>query len=148
MSNSHPNSHPKSCDFWMKAPCNCVEMLGRTEAGDECPLCECGTVEIVGDLVESTFNRETRCRGECGAVAPTHPSVEAGPGCLLPTADRPEFTPDDLRTVRNLVVAFEEHLKQESHRLDVPVETLCPCSGDEVKAARELLYRLDPLMVL
>jgi hypothetical protein len=63
--------------------------LGLTEAGDECPLCECGTVEIVGEVVGKTapkdvvINRETRCRGECGSVAPTHPSIPAGPGCTV-----------------------------------------------------------------
>ena len=25
-------------------------VLGRTEAGDECPLCQCGTVEIVSEV--------------------------------------------------------------------------------------------------
>jgi hypothetical protein len=35
--------------------------LGRTEAGAECPLCQAGTVEVVGG--------EVRCRGECGNTA-------------------------------------------------------------------------------
>lgn len=148
--------------------------LGRTEAGDECPLCRNGTVEIVSEVVgrkpranpsdlQLIRNRETKCMGECGNTAPTHPSIPAGPGYTLgrdettahplagvsvETLDGKGFTVADLLTVRNLVVAFEEHLKQESHRLDVPVETLCPCSGDEVNAARELLYRLDPLMTV
>lgn len=34
--------------------------MSRCEQDDECPLCQCGTVEIVGD--------EVRCRGECGSV--------------------------------------------------------------------------------
>jgi hypothetical protein len=58
------------------------------------------------------------------------------------------FTLNDMLTVRNLVRAFEEHLKQEAHRLGVSTTVLCPCEGDEVKAARELLFRLDPLMEL
>jgi hypothetical protein len=36
--------------------------LAFTEPGDECPLCQCGTVEHV--------DGEARCMGECGAVAP------------------------------------------------------------------------------
>jgi hypothetical protein len=59
-----------------------------------------------------------------------------------------EFTVADMLTVRNLVRAFETHLADEARRLDVSLDVLCPCDGDEVKAARELLHRLDPLMVV
>lgn len=36
------------------------EMLRDTDHGDECPICECGTVEHV--------DGEIKCRGECGSV--------------------------------------------------------------------------------
>lgn len=52
----------------------------------------------------------------------------------------------DLLTIRNLIRAFEEHLSQEAHEKNVRVETLCPCAGDEVNAARALLERLDPFL--
>jgi hypothetical protein len=148
--------------------------LGRTEAGDECPLCENGTVQITSEVVgrnpranpsdlQLIRNRETKCMGECGNTAPTHSSIPAGPGYTLgrdETTAHPlagvaienlggdGFSAADLLTVRNLLRAFETHIAQEALRLDVPVGTLCPCSSDEIKAARELLYRLDPLMVL
>jgi hypothetical protein len=35
-------------------------LLSRADDGDECPLCQCGTVEVDDGLVS--------CRGECGAV--------------------------------------------------------------------------------
>ncbi len=57
-----------------------------------------------------------------------------------------EIVPADLHTIRDLIRAFEEHLSQEAHALGVTVETLCPCGGDEIKAARELLGRLDPFL--
>jgi hypothetical protein len=34
-------------------------MLRDTDHGDECPLCQCGTVEHVGNMI--------KCRGECAA---------------------------------------------------------------------------------
>ena len=40
-------------------------MLARTEHGAECPLCECGTVEVV--------DGEVKCRGECGCMARAQP---------------------------------------------------------------------------
>jgi hypothetical protein len=43
-------------------------MLLATDHGDECPLCECGTVEHVDGQV--------KCRGECGAVALKPPGDE------------------------------------------------------------------------
>jgi hypothetical protein len=147
--------------------------LGRTPVGDECPLCQNGTVEITAELVgkrpksnmtdlQLITNRETKCMGECGNVAPTHPSIPAGPGYTLGEKIQEHslattlaselggegFTVADMLTVRNLVRAFEEHLSQEAHRLGVSTTVLCPCEGDEVKAARELLFRLDPLMEL
>lgn len=39
--------------------------LRDTDHGDECPLCQCGTVEHVGG--------EVKCRGECGAVTRQKP---------------------------------------------------------------------------
>jgi hypothetical protein len=57
------------------------------------------------------------------------------------------LTVADMLTVRNLVRAFEQHLSHEAHRQDVSIEVLCPCSI-EIEAARELLFRLDPLMEL
>ena len=35
-------------------------LLSRAEDGDECPLCQCGTVEV--------RDGDVSCRGECGAV--------------------------------------------------------------------------------
>ena len=37
-------------------------LLSRAEDGDECPLCQCGTVEIV----VSARIYWVKCRGECG----------------------------------------------------------------------------------
>lgn len=42
-------------------------MMRETEHDDECPICECGTVEHV--------NGEIKCRGECGTVV----QIVAGP---------------------------------------------------------------------
>jgi hypothetical protein len=36
------------------------KLMRETEPDDECPLCQCGTVEHI--------HGEIRCRGECGAV--------------------------------------------------------------------------------
>jgi hypothetical protein len=142
-----------------------VLAIGRTEAGHECPLCRNGIVEIVSEIggkkvEEIITKRETVCMGECGAVAPTHPSIPTDRGYILAASSSPldrtlaselggeGFTVADMLTVRNLVRAFEEHLSQEAHRLGVSVTVLCPCDGDEVQAARELLFRLDPFMEL
>ena len=122
------------------------KLLGMTDAGDECPLCKNGTVAIVGEVKPTTLefvvNRETRCQGECGATTPTHYSILPGPGYMLPPDEKEKFTPKDLQTVRNLVIAFEAHLTLEAHTKDVSIEGLCPCSI-EIEAARELLKRLD-----
>ncbi len=107
----------------------------------------------IGDT-PGDLTTEIRCRGECGGVAYAPREAEYAP---TPPADSlaetlasklggEDFTVADMLTVRNLVRSFEEHLSQEAHRLGVAVSVLCPCSGDEVEAARALLFRLDPLM--
>ena len=44
----------------MSAMADAEILLSRAEHDEECPLCKCGTVEVV--------DGEVRCRGECGAV--------------------------------------------------------------------------------
>lgn len=38
-----------------------TQLLAVADDGDECPICKCGTVEIV--------DGEVRCKGECGNTA-------------------------------------------------------------------------------
>ena len=99
--------------------------LSRAENGDECPLCHSGTIERV--------DGENRCMGECGGVTDA-----------LQTLISDAIKPTDLHILRDLILAFETHLADEARALGVEVETLCPCGGDEIKAARGLLERLDP----
>ena len=42
-------------------------LLRETDPGDECPVCQCGTVEHVDGYV--------KCRGECGACVPATEEV-------------------------------------------------------------------------
>ncbi len=69
-------------------------------------------------------------------------------GDIILTEGRPEpqpktasFTDADAQTVRDLVLAFEEHLKQEAAQKKVEIERVCPC-WVEIDAARILLERL------
>jgi hypothetical protein len=52
------NYHPEMC---LCPDCE-AKLLRETDHGDECPLCQCGTVEHA--------DGEVKCRGECGATVP------------------------------------------------------------------------------
>jgi hypothetical protein len=48
--------------------------------------------------------------------------------------------------LKNVTNCLTEHLSQEAHEANVPVERLCPCWGDEAASAKSLLERITPLL--
>ncbi len=48
-------------------------------------------------------------------------------------------------TLRDTLMCLTEHLSQESHDMNVHIDTLCPCNADQGEKARELLCRVDSL---
>ena len=45
-------------------------------------------------------------------------------------------------SLRDVLICLTEHLSQEAHEKDVPVERLCPCHEDQSATARAILERL------
>jgi len=45
-------------------------------------------------------------------------------------------------SLRDVLMCLTEHLSQEAHEKDVPIERLCPCHEDQSAQARAILERI------